>query len=393
MGYTYKIGVSQEEYDQFVRTSAQANLLQSSAWSLVKSDWKHEQVGFYKDGVLVATASLLVRRLVSFLPFTIVYCPRGPIMDYQDTALVPYVLGALREIGRRHRAICIKFDPFVVLAQALPGQEKGDDAAGIQAIDHLKRLGCKWSGRAVSLEDTLQPSYHAVLYRECFGADYLKKQVRQQIRTARNKGIQIQFGREELLEDFASLMRKTETRKGIHLRGKDYFQTVLAAFPEDAYLALSSLDLAARKQALLKEKDQSTESTTERLDRINQELEELEAAIQKGRTSIPLAGTLTVHFAGTSELLYAGMDDRYRSYQAALLTWFETASYAFDRGAVWHNLGGVEPSLTGGLYGFKSKLSPRIEEYIGEFDLVVSPVWHALFRLVLALKKKIRSKR
>ncbi len=58
----------------------------------------------------------------------------------------------------------------------------------------------------------------------------------------------------------------------------------------------------------------------------------------------------------------------------AILTWYETANHAFERGAEWQNMGGIENSLDGGLYNFKSKFNPRIEQFIGEFNLPVSPL-------------------
>ena len=63
------------------------------------------------------------------------------------------------------------------------------------------------------------------------------------------------------------------------------------------------------------------------------------------------------------------MDEDYRRYQPAILTWYETANHAFERGAEWQNMGGIENSLDGGLYNFKSKFNPRIEQFIGEFNL------------------------
>ena len=44
----------------------------------------------------------------------------------------------------------------------------------------------------------------------------------------------------------------------------------------------------------------------------------------------------------------------------------------FDRGASWQNMGGIENSLDGGLYHFKSKFNPVIEEFVGEFNLPTS---------------------
>ena len=57
--YYYRVGISAEEHDRFVRRSSLVNLLQSSAWASVKSEWENERVGFYSDNQIVAVASLL----------------------------------------------------------------------------------------------------------------------------------------------------------------------------------------------------------------------------------------------------------------------------------------------------------------------------------------------
>ncbi|WP_153046353.1 peptidoglycan bridge formation glycyltransferase FemA/FemB family protein, partial [Streptococcus suis] len=55
--------------------------------------------------------------------------------------------------------------------------------------------------------------------------------------------------------------------------------------------------------------------------RINTELEMINSLIRNGSKLVPLAGTLTIDFAGTSEIIYAGMDEKFKHYQPALLTW------------------------------------------------------------------------
>ncbi len=45
---------------------------------------------------------------------------------------------------------------------------------------------------------------------------------------------------------------------------------------------------------------------------------------------------------------------RPRRSQPAIITWYETAKHAFERGADWQNMGGIENDLKGGLYSFKS---------------------------------------
>ena len=85
------------------------------------------------------------------------------------------------------------------------------------------------------------------------------------------------------------------------------------------------------------------------------------------------------------------MDEEFRRYQPAILTWYETAQHAFDRGASWQNMGGIENSLDGGLYHFKSKFNPVIEEFVGEFNLPTSP-FLSTCKQSLQDPEKLRSK-
>lgn len=39
------------------------------------------------------------------------------------------------------------------------------------------------------------------------------------------------------------------------------------------------------------------------------------------------------------------MDEDYRRYQPAILTWYETTNHAFDRGSEWQNMGELKIHL------------------------------------------------
>lgn len=408
MAYTYKIGISAEEHDFFVKQSDQTNLLQSSQWAKVKSDWENERLGFYRDGKLVAVASVLIRNLGLPFGFTMIYIPRGPVMDYEDAELVSFVFKSIKEFALRERSVVIKFDPFIRLSSKTITGDREEELNVLAVKDRIVDLGGIWSGRVQTMSATIQPTYHAVLYSESFSEESLNKRVRQNIRSARNKGIEIRIGREELLRDFSELLKKTEERKSIRLRGREYYQKILNAYPENSYIVVAYLDLAKRyeqlsylEEKLVKESMTFTSTTRQskienykkETRRINTELEMINSLIRNGSKLVPLAGTLTIDFAGTSENIYAGMDEKFKHYQPALLTWVETAKYAFERGVKWQNLGGIEPTLDGGLYHFKSHLNPVVEEYIGEFDLIVSPILYKIFQVLLEIRKKLRKKK
>ena len=406
MSCTYRVGITAEDHDTFVKNSPQANLLQSSQWASVKTEWQNERLGFYKDDKLVAVASVLIRKLLSPASFTIIYIPRGPIMDYKDKELVSFVLSALKEYGKLHRSIFIKFDPFLLLSKRDMDGKIEESQQTFEIKDLLVDLDCKWIGRSKMMGDTIQPTHHAVLYKDVFSENSLHKRVRQNIRTARNKGLEISIGREEFLDDFSELLKKTEKRKAIHLRGKEYYHRILTAYPEDSYLTVAYLNVVDRSEhitqqveKLIEEKNTFTSKTRQtkvdnnlkELNRLNSELDFLSSLMETKGSFVPLAGTLTINFGTTSENIYAGMDEDFKHYQPALLTWVETAKQAFERGASWQNLGGIEPKLDGGLYQFKSQFNPTIEEYIGEFDLILSPILYNILQAILKKIKKLRN--
>ena len=402
--YTYKIGISAQEHDDFVKASSQTNLLQSASWAKVKDNWDNERIGFYKNNQLVASASILIKPLP--LSMTMLYIPRGPIMDYQDQELLHFVLTSLKKFAKTKKALFIKFDPSLFLVQAQIGEDKKEQQETLDVIQNLQKAGAIWVGRTESLDETIQPRFQANIYKDNFSEELLSKSTRQGIRTARNKGIQVQFGGKELLDDFSTLMKKTENRKSIHLRGKDYYQKLLDTYPEHSYITLASIDLNERLESLQaqkakaeKEASKFTEKTKpgkiennkQEQKRLQEEMDFLSEKIAQGVTTVPLSGTLVLEYGATSENIYAGMDEEYRRYQPALLTWYETAKHAFDRGANWQNMGGVENDLDGGLYHFKSKFNPTIEEFVGEFNLPTNPLYH-LSNLAYTLRKKFRSK-
>lgn len=402
--FTYTVGISAQEHDNFVSQHPQANLLQSSSWARIKDNWGNERIGFYQDGQLVAAASVLIQPLP--LGFTMLYIPRGPIMDYTDTDLLAFVMKSLKAFAKSKRAIFAKFDPSLFLTKGLIDQERPENPETLTIIQNLEKLGAEWTGRTTDLAENIQPRFQANIYQEDFSEENLSKSTKQSIRTARNKGVQVYFGGTELLDEFASLMKKTEDRKSIHLRGRDYYEKLLTTYPDQSYITLSRLDVAKRLETLetqlnknLAEAENFTEKTRENKvknnqqerTRLQEEINFLQEQTRDGQTILPLSGTLTLEFGNTSENIYAGMDETFRSYQPAVLTWYETARHGFERGAHWQNMGGIENDLQGGLYSFKSRFNPQIEEFAGEFNLPTSSLY-PLFNWAYKLRKKLRSK-
>ena len=402
--YRYQIGIPTLEYDQFVKEHELVNVLQSSAWEEVKSDWQHEKFGAYRGDKLLATASILIKTLP--LGYRMFYIPRGPVLDYKDAELLNFVLQSIKSYARSKRAIFVIFDPSICLSQSSIKHEKIEYPENMAIIENLQRMGVRWSGKTDGMGDTIQPRIQAKIYKENFAEDKLCKSTKQAIRSSRNKGVEIQIGGYELLESFSFLMKKTEKRKDIHLRNEAYYKKLLDNFKDKAYITLATLDIAKRLRELEEQlaknlalEEAFTESTRtskveaqkKEKERLVEERDFLQRYLNEEKSNIPLAATLSLEFGNTSVNLYAGMDDAFKRYNAPILTWYETARYAFERGMVWQNLGGVENSLNGGLYHFKEKFNPTIEEYLGEFTMPTHPLY-SLLRIALDFRKALRTK-
>lgn len=403
--FTYKIGISAQEHDDFAKQSPQVNLLQSSKWAQIKDTWGNERIGFYKDDQLVATASILIRPLPA--GFTMLYIPRGPIMDYKQADLVAFVIQSLKTYGKTKRALFIKFDPALLLKQYQIGQEVEENPETLAKLTILQEAGAEWTGRTQDMAENIQPRFQANIYKEYFSDEMLSKSTRQTIRTSLNKGLAVQVGGIEWLDEFASLMKKTEKRKSISLRDKAYYEKILTTYSGHSFITITQLDLDKRYSTLLAQKEKLaqealkfTEKTKpgkraqhkEDTDKTLDELAFLEKKLAEGHHLVSLAATLSVDFGPTSDNLYAGMDEEYRRYQPAILTWYETAKQAFNRGASWQNMGGIENQLNGGLFSYKSKFNPLIEEYLGEFTIPVNRFLYKLTTTAYTIRKKLRSK-
>ena len=95
--------ITPQEHDEFVKAHPLCNLLQSSRWAQVKDNWDHAIVGVKENGKLLASALVLIKRLP--LSLSVFYTPRGPIMDYENDALVQFFFDHMKQYARKQHAV------------------------------------------------------------------------------------------------------------------------------------------------------------------------------------------------------------------------------------------------------------------------------------------------
>ena len=394
--YSYKIGISAEEHDNFAKSSNQTNLLQSSNWAKIKDNWDNERIGFYKDDALVASASILIKALP--LGFTMLYIPRGPIMDYSDKELVAFVISSLKKYGKTKRSLFIKMDPALLLKQYKIGEEVDENKDTLTAIDNLKAAGCEWTGRTTTIAESIQPRFQANVYTQEDMTATFPKHTKRLMKDAIHRGVITSRGTIDDVKAFADVVALTENRKGVALRNEDYFHKMMETYGDDAYLHLAKVNLPKRlaeyKEQLAQiEKDlsETAEHQKKRLTKLTQQKNSVTKYITEFPDELIIAGILSVSFGNVMEMLYAGMNDEFKKFYPQYSLYPKVFEDAYADDIIWANMGGVEGTLDDGLTKFKSNFNPTIEEFIGEFNIPVNPFLYKLSNLAYNIRKQRRN--
>lgn len=401
----FKTVVDAKAHDAFVNESPLNHLLQSSTWAKVKDNWASQIVGVVDDSdKLIASALVLIKPLP--LGFTMFYTPRGPIMDYDNAALVNFFFENLKQFAKQHRALFIKFDPAIIYRTSKFGQKETPEVSeqAVRMIENIKAAGGQHVGFNQIMSETIQPRYQANEPLTQDMTPVYPKHAKRIMKDAINRGVTGRRVGQERLEAFSRVVSLTESRKGVALRNADYFDHLMKLYGEDAYLHLAEVNLKAKYaelQTTLKQIEADIVATPEnqkkRLNRLNDQKKSTEKYLkefaQYDTTSdqpTVIAGILSIKFGDTLEMLYAGMDDAFKKFYPQYLLYPQAFDDGFAAGAHWANMGGVEGDLTDGLSKFKSNFNPDIQELIGEFNLPVNGLLYSISNLAYKWRKKLK---
>ncbi len=334
-------------FNQFAADFETGDLLQSYEWGDLKarSGWTPVRVIGETDGNIVCVASLLKRKLP--IPGkSILYASRGPVMDMTNADLVREFTTGIRPIARKHGAILVKIDPPVPIEDAVSKQNI--EACGWKLLSSGGFGGtqpkCVMQLDLGTSEEELMRSF--------------KEKWRYNIRLADRKGVVVteECTREELPE-FYKLLQETCERDGFLVRSQKYFEDMWDVLVPAGYMNLAIARFEGK----------------------------------------PLSAVLIYTFGKRTWYTYGASSNENRNVMPNHLIQWKMIRRALCNGSQWYDFRGVSPK-TGdgdahleGLNRFKEGFSPRFVEYIGEYDLVLSPslywAWNILRPRIQKLMK------
>ncbi len=310
------------EWDEHINTH-QGHLLQSWAWGQLKGQFHWTPIRLQ---VGQAVAQVLIRHLV--LGLSLAYIPKGPVIDWTDTALCRELFAQVQQVAQKERAIFLKVEPNL----------EDDSSPQSQAALHFL------AGAGFSPAETIQPGTTLVIDIRPYEEEILarmKQKTRYNIRLAGRKDVIVRQGSEADVNIFHKLSRITASRDKFHAHSLAYYRAAYRLFAPD-------------RCALL-------------------------IAEYRGQ---PLAALMAFCHGPAAYYLYGASSNRERNRMPTYLLQWEAIRWAKSRGCTHYDLWGIPDADLAtleeefqqrhdglwGVYRFKRGFGGRLACHLNAFD-------------------------
>jgi lipid II:glycine glycyltransferase (peptidoglycan interpeptide bridge formation enzyme) len=299
----------------------------------------------------VAAALILKRQILRnafAAQLSILYSPKGPLLDWSNEALRNRVFNDLQTFAKRQGAIFLKMDPDVVLGTGVPDRADNIiDNDGQAVISDLNRRRWGYSSDQIQFKNTvlvdLSPTEDELLAR-------MKQKTRYNIRLAEKKGVSVRVGTLEDLPMLSRMYAETSVRDGFVIREEGYYKTVWNLF-------MNSND--PHCEPLIAEVDNE-----------------------------PVAAIFIFYFAGRAYYVYGMSRDVHREKMPAYLLQWEAMKRAKANGCETYDLWGApdvfnESDSMWGVYRFKEGLGGKVVRTLGAWDYAPNRLWYNMYSEVI----------
>ncbi|AVF26449.1 aminoacyltransferase FemX [Paenibacillus larvae subsp. larvae] len=383
-----------ETFARFVHGFEQAHFMQTPEWGEMKSPsgWVSRRIGIEHQGELVGAALLLIRRL-PLIRYSIMYAPRGFMVDFTNREALQVMTEGIKALGKKQRSIFLKVDPeLIARAKDISGSSEPDQTASLpykpnEIIRGMEELGYRHQGDELNF-DGVQPRFSTRVSllpeEEIMKGFHAKTQYN--IRLSARKGVEIVKGAEADIDTFTRIMEVTGKRDGFVTRDEEYFKRLYRILKPKGIVELYLAKINPVKAiAHLQKQLDDTQRQLNRLDktegREKDPVKSGERAAKKETLQKKLLRDTNVlqsmeqmakeHPDG---LVVSGASDNvFRDYMPNYLIQWEMMKEAKKRGCTMYDFGGISGDLSPdnplwGLYKFKKGFGGQFLEFIGEFN-------------------------
>lgn len=341
--------IETKEYYDFVLNHPNTHFMQGPEWAKIKGNWKNEIIIVRDDdGKITGSMSVLIQKM-PVINRTMLYCPRGPVCDYTDKGTFSKLIDELKALAKKEKAFIFRMDPTV--------PNENEDFRKM-AIDNGIKLK---SNINHDINKVIQPKYEMQLNIKDKTEDELLasfgQKTRYNIRLAIKKGVTIEEGSEEDIQQFFEILTETSQRDEFTIRNVSYYKKVYEAMKEKSHVKLYFAKYNDKR----------------------------------------IASTLEIIYGNKAWYLYGGSLREHSNVMPNHLLQWEMIKYAKQNGCEYYNFGGVsgyiDENASGyGVFRFKKGFNPDFIEYVDELYITFKPVTNCMFNVANDLRRKLRRK-
>lgn len=404
--------LNEKEFTEFEQNHELGSFYQTVKWGKLKetNGWHYYLVGVKENKKIIAVALILKKNVLSKL--SILYSPRGFLLDYNNHKLLNFFTKNIKKFAKKHHAIFVKIDPAIIYKERNKnGDLVSNGIDNTDIVNSLKKLGFKHNG-FIDVGN-LQPRFVFTLDLRNKSLDdiynNMKITTKQRIKNYNNFGIKTRVMKKDELNKFKDVMEKTSQRRKFIDRPLEYYKNMLDIFKEDIKILFAEINLDEYLNNLKKRKEEeeiklnnimediktrknyNIKKTNNKINEIQIIIDSLDKKINiannmKKDGNVVLLGALMFIFHGKEVLsLFGGAYGEYRDFMPAYMLNWDMIKYAKEHDYAKYNFYGISDVFNNknenmyGLFEFKKGFDGVVEEYIGEFNLIVSKFWYFVY--------------
>jgi peptidoglycan pentaglycine glycine transferase (the first glycine) len=354
---TWNSQISKLPNPHFLQTYEWGQVKAKFGWQPIYLAWdsegkmQQERSPFSFDFHPSAAALILKRQILRnglAARLSILYSPKGPLLDWSNQALRNRVLNDLQTFAKKQGAIFFKMDPDVVLGTGVPkGEDDLINKDGQIVMSDLQRRGWGYSSDQIQFKNTvlidLNPTEEELLAQ-------MKQKTRYNIRLAEKKGVTLRVGNPEDFDMLYKMYAETSIRDSFVIRDEAYYRTVWNLFMS------------------------SNEPTCEPL------IAEVDGE--------PVSAIFVFYFAGRAYYVYGMSRGKHREKMPTYLLQWEAIKRAKRKGCSVYDLWGApdvfdESDSMWGVYHFKEGLGGKVVRTLGAWDFAPNRFWYKLYSEII----------
>ena len=391
---TFRRYADKSPYKSFYQTPEIAKLREDNGWT-----------SYYfgvKNGDKLIAASLVVAR-PTFLGKSTFYAPGGPLLDYEDSALVKFFFDHLRKYAKAHNGYVLHIEPYYELIQR---NRHGDPVEG--GFNHQSALKNLQAASLIPCPTSDEPKYAFVMDIAGRTPDQIfadmKRNTRNHIRKAEKKGVKIRELTREELNIFKQITESTSNRRNFTDKSLSYYEQMYDLFHDRGEVKFLVAEVGTAEKELENtfieggaepgkaSCSAKTPVATGVLDAPREE------SVSSSNKMTPLSAAMFMTYGDEVIYLFSGSAEEYmKEYNAQYLIQWHMIKYAAEHKYKRYNFYGIqglpdENSKDYGIYdfkkGFDSTENGHVTELIGAHEAPVNSIFYSLHHFLQKIKHR-----